>query len=72
MLGTLFRWTILAIIGYGMYLLSLVIWRHLAPVIIPAGYAQYTVIAGYIFSAILVWYGAQAIFGALYSLFIRR
>jgi hypothetical protein len=72
MFATLLRWVLLAAIGYGLYLVSLIIWSHLAPVIIPASFAKYSVTAGYVFSAIIVWFGAQAILGILLSLFENR
>ncbi len=72
MFGTLFRWILLAVIGYGLYLASIVIWGYLAPVIVPASLAKYSVTASYVFSAIIVWFGAQAILDILLSLFNRR
>ena len=69
MLGTLFRWTILAAIGYAVYLVSVVIWGYIFPYLAPFIPSPYSREAGYVFSALLVWFGAQAIFGALSSLF---
>jgi hypothetical protein len=69
MLGTLFRWTILAVIGYAVYLVSVVIWGYIFPYLAPFIPSPYSREAGYVFSALLVWFGAQAIFGALSSLF---
>ncbi len=69
MFGTLLRWALLAAIGYGLYLVSIVIWGHLAPVIIPADLAKYSITVGYIFSGIIVWFGAQAILDIVLSLF---
>jgi hypothetical protein len=69
MLGTLFRWTILAAIGYGVYLVSIVIWGYVFPYLAPFIPPQYSREAGYVFSALLVWFGAQSIFGTLSSLF---
>ena len=69
MIGTLFRWTILVAIGYAVYLVSLMAWRYLFPYLAPYIPPQYAIIAGYVFSAIVVWFGAQAIFDVLSSLF---
>lgn len=69
MLGTLLRWTILAVIGYAVYLVSVVIWGYIFPYLAPFIPPLYSREVGYVFSAILVWFGAQAIFGALSSLF---
>jgi hypothetical protein len=69
MLGTLIRWVCLAFIAYGLYLASIVIWANIAPLVIPASFSRYSVTAGYVFSAIIVWFGAQAIFDSLVSLF---
>jgi len=72
MFGTLFRWILLAIIGYGLYLASIVLWGYIAPVIIPANFAKHSITTGYIFSAIIVWFGAQAILDILLSIFNKR
>jgi hypothetical protein len=69
MFGTLFRWAILIVIGYAVYLVSLVAWSYIFPFLAPFIPPQYAIIAGYVFSAIVVWFGAQSIFDILSSLF---
>jgi len=72
MIGTLLRWVCLAAIGYGLFLASIVIWGHIAPLIVPSSFSNYSATAGYVFSAIVVWFGAQAILDILVSLFKNR
>ncbi len=69
MLGTLFRWAILAVIGYVVYLMSIIVWGYALPYLAPFIPAQYAIIAGYVFFAIVVWVGTQFIFDVLCSLF---